>query len=385
VLLNVLANAAKFTDNGSITLRAQPVQAVAPHTGRLEPYVELSIIDTGLGMAPEDLPKLFEPFSQVDASATRKVGGTGLGLSICRQLVELHNGRIWVESEEGHGSTFTFILPVSQPDAQPAEAARPGHDSGAPAPIVLVVDDDQAVTGLYRRYLEPNGYRVIGVSKSTEAMTRAAELRPVCILLDVLMPNKDGWQVLADLKRSEITRDIAVIMCTLVSDPERAYALGAADYLHKPILEADLLRALHKLPGHSNGRPASVLIIDDNADDAAFVRRALTAAGTAGGQGVRLLEARDGQTGVTLAQNHRPQAIILDLQMPDMDGWQVLTALRGDPQTREIPVIVVTASELSAEQQTRLARQVAAWRRKGQFQAEELFGDLKRVLGTARA
>jgi CheY-like chemotaxis protein len=249
---------------------------------------------------------------------------------------------------------------------------------------VLVVDDDQAITSLYRRYLEPNGYRVIGVSKSTEAMTRAAELRPVCILLDVLMPNKDGWQVLADLKRSEITRDIAVIMCTLVTDPERAYALGAADYLPKPILEADLLRALHKLPGHSHGRPASVLIIDDNPDDAAFVRRALTTAGAAGGQGVRLLEARDGQTGVTLAHNHRPQAIILDLQMPDMDGWQVLTALRGDPLTREIPVIVVTASELSAEQQTRLARQVAAWRRKGQFQAEELFGDLKRVLGTVR-
>jgi CheY-like chemotaxis protein len=155
-------------------------------------------------------------------------------------------------------------------------------------------------------------------------------------------------------------------------------------YLTKPILEADLLRSLNKLPGHSQGRPASVLIIDDNADDAAFVRRALSNAAATGGQGLRLLEARDGQTGLTLAHNHRPQAIILDLQMPDMDGFQVLAALRNDPLTRDIPVIVVTASELSAEQQVRLARQVTAWRQKGQFQAEELLGDLKRVLATAR-
>ena len=382
VLLNLLANAAKFTDNGTITLRAQPVEAVGPHSGRLEPFVEISIIDTGFGIAPEDLPKLFEPFSQVDASATRKAGGTGLGLSICRQLVELHNGRIWVESEEGQGSTFTFILPVAQPDVQPAEIAQPSE--AEPAPIVLVVDDDQAIAGLYRRYLDPHGYRVIGVSKSTEAITRAAELRPVAILLDVLMPNRDGWQVLADLKRSEITRDIAVIMCTLVSDPERAYALGAADYLTKPILEADLMRALNKLPGHSNGRPSSVLLIEDHADDAAFVRRALTTEGAAGSQGVRLLEARDGQTGLTLAHNHRPRVIILDMQLPDMDGYQVLSALRNDPVTRDIPVIVVTANDLNPEQQTRHARQVTAWRQKGQFQAEDLFGDLKRVLATTR-
>ncbi len=382
VLLNLLANAAKFTDNGSITLRAQPVEAVGPHSGRLEPFVEISVIDTGMGIAPEDLPKLFEPFSQVDASATRKAGGSGLGLSICRQLVEQHNGRIWVESEEGQGSTFTFILPVSQPDVQPAETAQPGE--AEQAPIVLVVDDDQAIAGLYRRYLDPHGYRVIGVSKSTEAITRAAELRPVAILLDVLMPNKDGWQVLADLKRSEITRDFAVIMCTLVSDPERAYALGAADYLTKPILEANLVRALNKLPGHSHGRPACVLLIENHADDAAFVRRALTSEGAGGGQGVRLLEARDGQTGLTLAHNHRPQAIILDLQLPDMDGYQVLSALRNDPVTRDIPVIVVTANDLNPEQQTRHAHQVAAWRQKGQFQAEDLFGDLKRVLATTR-
>jgi signal transduction histidine kinase/ActR/RegA family two-component response regulator len=247
VLLNLLSNAAKFTDEGTITLRARPVEAVGPYSGRMEQFVEISVIDTGPGIASDDMSKLFEPFSQVDASATRKVGGTGLGLSICRQLVELHNGRIWAESQVGSGSTFAFILPVSQPDVHlPAPAAI--DPAGGQARTVLAVDDDQGIFNLYRRYLEPHGYRVIGVSKSTDAITRAAELRPVAVLLDVLMPNKDGWQVLADLKRSPVTSDLPVIMCTLVSDSERALQMGAAAYLTKPILETDLLRALSKLP-----------------------------------------------------------------------------------------------------------------------------------------
>jgi len=190
--------------------------------------------------------KLFEPFSQVDASATRKVGGTGLGLSICRQLVELHSGRIWAESELGKGSTFTFILPVGQPDAAIPQPSEP--EPSATGRLVLAVDDDPGLVGLYRRYLEPHGYQVIGVYRSSEAVARAAELRPIAVLLDVLMPNKDGWQVLTDLKRSDQTRDIPVIMATLITEPDRAHDMGAADYLTKPILEADLLRALRRLP-----------------------------------------------------------------------------------------------------------------------------------------
>jgi signal transduction histidine kinase/ActR/RegA family two-component response regulator len=252
VLLNLLSNAAKFTDEGSITLSARAVEAIGPYSGRMEQFVEVRVIDTGPGIAPDDMSKLFEPFSQVDASATRKVGGTGLGLSICRQLVELHNGRIWAESQVGHGSTFAFILPVSQPDVHlPAPAAI--EAGGSQARTVLAVDDDQGIFNLYRRYLEPHGYNVIGVSKSTDAITRAAELRPVAVLLDVLMPNKDGWQVLAELKRSPVTSDLPVIMCTLVTDAQRALQMGAAAYLTKPILEADLLRALSKLPLPSAG------------------------------------------------------------------------------------------------------------------------------------
>jgi Amt family ammonium transporter len=252
VLLNLLSNASKFTDEGSITLRARAVEAVGPYSGRLEPFVEISVIDTGGGIQADDMPKLFEPFSQVDASATRKVGGTGLGLSICRQLVELHNGRIWAESEFGKGSTFTFILPVGQPDVNIPQPSEP--EPSATDRVVLAVDDDPGLVGLYRRYLEPHGYRVIGVNRSSEALARVAELRPLVVLLDVLMPNKDGWQVLTELKRSDQTRDIPVIMCTLVTEPDRAQELGAADYLTKPILEADLLRAVRRLPAPANAR-----------------------------------------------------------------------------------------------------------------------------------
>jgi signal transduction histidine kinase/DNA-binding response OmpR family regulator len=392
VLLNLLSNAAKFTDEGSITLQARTVEAVGPYSGRLERFVEISVIDTGPGIAPEDMSKLFEPFSQVDASATRKVGGTGLGLSICRQLVELHNGRIWAESRVGHGSTFTFIVPVSQPEVHPP-APTAVDPAGSPARVVLAVDDDQGIYTLYRRYLEPHGYKVIGVSKSTEAITRAAELRPVAVLLDVLMPNKDGWQVLADLKRSPVTSDIPVIMCTLVSDPQRAQQMGAADYLSKPILEADLVRALSKLPlpaaagapvttAAAPGAPdRAVLVIDDRPEDIAFVRRALDTG--AAGQGYRILEAHTGLAGVAAARQHHPHAIILDLLMPEMDGYAVLSALRDDPATRDIPVIVVSGAELSSQDRDRLAQHVSALRDKGLLQQEELLGDLQRALGAA--
>ena len=160
-----------------ITVRARAIEAVGQYSGQPEPFVEVSVIDTGPGIAPDDMGKLFEPFSQVDASATRKMGGTGLGLSICRQLVGLHGGRIWAESQVGQGSTFTFILPIGQAEAPLLEVPAAGENG--PAPIVLAVDDDPGITTLYRRYLEPHGYQVVSVTKSTEAITRVAELQQI--------------------------------------------------------------------------------------------------------------------------------------------------------------------------------------------------------------
>jgi signal transduction histidine kinase/transcriptional regulator with GAF, ATPase, and Fis domain/ActR/RegA family two-component response regulator len=247
VMLNLLSNAAKFTEHGAITVRARLAPGSTAPMG-VQRFAEVSVIDTGAGIAKEDLPKLFEAFSQVDPSPTRKTGGTGLGLSICRHLVELHGGRIWVESEPGQGSSFFFTLPIHEPEAgEPPPVAADGEEH-AGLPVILAVDDDPGVINLYRRYVEPHGYKLVGLTRSAEALERAQEARPGVILLDVLMPNKDGWEVLAEFKQTEATRDIPVIMCTLIGDREHALRLGAADYLIKPILESDLLRALNKLP-----------------------------------------------------------------------------------------------------------------------------------------
>jgi PAS domain S-box-containing protein len=250
VMINLMSNAAKFTEAGSICLRARTVEEHDPLTDHLARYVQISVVDTGTGIAEKDMHKLFEAFSQVDSSPTRKVGGTGLGLSICRRMIDLHGGRIWAESREGQGSTFSFTLPLYQKEAPP-----PAADEGRPAaPTVLVVEDDQGLVGLYRRYLEPHGYAVVAVDKSTDTLSSTVAYQPVAILLDVIMPNQDGWQVLTDLKSNEATRLIPVIICTIVSDRERAMSLGAAEYLNKPILEADLLHALEKTLSPA-GRP----------------------------------------------------------------------------------------------------------------------------------
>ncbi|MDW8327347.1 MAG: GAF domain-containing protein, partial [Anaerolineales bacterium] len=245
VLLNLCSNAAKFTERGSITLSV----TVLPE----ESAVQISVSDTGQGIPAREMNKLFERFSQVDGSPTRRTGGTGLGLNISRHLVELHGGRIWAESAgPGCGATFHFTLPIWRPEPEPAGP-----------PLILVVEDERGISTLYRRYLEPNGYRLLSVPAGEQAVKQAAAMQPAAILLDVLMPDRDGWPVLAELKNNPATRAIPVIVCTLTDERERALQLGAAESLLKPILESDLTRALSRLrlgdadtlsnPARSNG------------------------------------------------------------------------------------------------------------------------------------
>jgi signal transduction histidine kinase/DNA-binding response OmpR family regulator len=378
VLLNLLSNASKFTDQGRVTLRAFPVITESPVTGRPWPFVQVTVEDTGGGIAPQDMSKLFEAFSQVDASATRKVGGTGLGLNITKHLVELHGGRIWVESELGQGSRFSFIVPqfhVPEDMLEPEPPAAPG----AEAQVILAVDDDERVITLYRRYLEPHGYNVIGVNNSASAVKQAAELQPAAILLDALMPGQDGWEVLAELKRNPATRGLPVVMCTIVADEQRGFSLGAADYLVKPFLEADLLRALTGLRAPDGGQSRSVLVIDDQADDVQFIRRTLENL-----DGFQVSSAQSGSAGLAAARSQKPQAIILDLLMPEMDGFEVLAALRQDPATAGIPVLVVTGADLSPQDRERLHLQADAMLRKGSFSEEDLLADLQRALAVPR-
>ncbi len=255
VLLNLLSNAAKFTDEGEIVVDA----SVQPGpTGHAE--ILISVTDTGPGISPEDQEKLFQAFSQVDNSPTRKTGGTGLGLSISQQLIHMHGGRIGVHSALGKGSTFYFTLPLYR--AEEAKVETSG------VKVILAVDDDPQVTALYERYLQPQGYQVVTLLDPTRTKERARQIKPFAITLDIMMPGYDGWQVLNDLKGDPETRDIPVIICSIIEEQERGFSLGAADYLLKPILEEDLLSALNRLNG--DGSIKEVLIVDDDPNCPAF-------------------------------------------------------------------------------------------------------------------
>ena len=234
VMINLLSNASKFTDEGDITVRVG--LDTAPN-GLKE--IRVSVTDTGPGISKEDQEKLFQAFSQVDDSPTRKTGGTGLGLSICQQLITLHGGRIWVDSEVGKGSTFSFTLPLFRNEK--------GSLLAGGGKLILSIDDDIHVIELFERYLNPQGYKVIPLTDPSQALERVKQLKPLAVTLDVMMPGVDGWKVLDILKGDPETRDVPVIICSIVEDPEKANKLGASDYLVKPILEDDLISAVEKV------------------------------------------------------------------------------------------------------------------------------------------
>jgi CheY-like chemotaxis protein len=219
--------------------------------------VEINVIDTGPGIPEEDINKLFQTFSQVDGSATRKVGGSGLGLSISKNLVELHGGNVWVDSTVGVGSTFSFNVPVHI-EEEKTEEPQPEQPHVEPHKVraVLAIDDDARLIDLYRRYLEPKGFTLHGLINPREAVAAARALKPQIILLDVVMPDYDGWRVMNDLKNHAETRDIPIIVCSILAEQEKARNLGATDYLVKPILDVDLVAALSRLNGSGPG-PAS--------------------------------------------------------------------------------------------------------------------------------
>ena len=363
VLLNLFSNAAKFTEEGSITVEA----AVQPgKSGR--PEVLVKITDTGPGISPEDQKKLFQPFSQVDASPTRKTGGSGLGLSICRQLIQMHGGEIGVESEVGKGSTFYFTLPVYQ-EGTPLPGT-PEEDSKR---IILSVDDDIQVIRLYERYLNAKEYQVIPLTDPTHVVKRARELKPYAITLDIMMPGYDGWQVLADLKSNPDTRDIPVIICSIIEDEEKGYSLGAADYLVKPIIEEDLLNALQRL--NPDGSIRNILIIDDDPDDLRLLEKILSESGK-----FNTTLAEGGTEGWKAIQTSPPDAVILDLFMPEMDGFTILEKLRSSPALREIPTLLITGGDLTETERKKLSTFGQQLLKKGSLSERELIDNLEKVL-----
>jgi signal transduction histidine kinase/DNA-binding response OmpR family regulator len=362
ILLNFVSNAAKFTEKGMITVSASSV--VSP-LGR--PEVMVTISDTGAGIAPEDQVKLFQPFSQVDDSPTRKTGGTGLGLSICRSMVEMHGGRIGLlHSEPGKGSTFYFTLPTTFPDRTAEPALRENN-------VILSIDDDPQVISLYQRYLTPQGYQVIPLTDPKQAVARAANLKPYAITLDIMMPEVDGWQVLQKLKNDPETCDIPVVICSILEDEEKGYNLGAADYLIKPFLQEELINTVNRV--NKDGKIHKILVIDDDPSDIRLVKKILSESGR-----FQVHSADGGKSGWEMIQNIHPDAVILDLFMPDMDGFTVLGNLRSDPDFSELPVIVLTGADLSPAQQARMIQLGQHMLTKGLLKEQELLTTLEMSL-----
>jgi len=300
--------------------------------------------DTGIGMTPEQRRKLFRPFTQADTSTTRKFGGTGLGLAISRKLARMMGGDIDVSSEAGRGSTFTLRLPAhvecqeavaDDPVSVCLTAPRPGQ------PTILVADDDAAACDLLQRYLTAEGFHVVIVRDGAEVVPAARVLRPQAITLDVMMPNQDGWSVLAALKADPDLADIPVIMVTIVDDRNLGFALGAADYLVKPLDREQLTRALKKHRGGAS--PGLALVAEDDAATREMLRRMLEK------DGWSVAEAATGRRALACVARQRPALILLDLMMPEMDGFEFLTELGHHPEWRSIPVVVVTARDLTAE------------------------------------
>ncbi len=358
ILFNLLSNAIKFTRHGWITLKV----------ARDAQWVTFSVNDTGIGMTPEEVERLFQPFTQADASTTRKYGGTGLGLAISKRFCDALDGDITIKSEPGTGSLFTLRVPARQ---LPANVAPP-LPAAAGCGTVLVIDDDEAARDLMQRYLAGKGFQVATASNGQEGLRLAAELMPAAITLDVMMPGMDGWAVLAALKHDARLATIPVIMLTIVDEKNAGFALGAADYLTKPIDRKRLDEILERYRiGPDNG---VVLMVEDDAPTRKMTRHALQKSG------LNVVEAHNGEEALAQLATLSPQLILLDLMMPVMDGFQFLAQLRQNPQWRSIPVVVLTAKELDADDRAHLNGNVERILQKGALGRDALLAEVHALL-----
>ncbi|MSU59424.1 MAG: response regulator [Pedosphaera sp.] len=370
-LLNLLSNASKFTEAGTITLTA------SREARNGADWLVFRIRDTGIGMTPEQLGKLFRAFSQADDSTSRKYGGTGLGLALTKKFCQMMGGDIRVTSEPGKGSVFSIELPAicAKPASAPAVPspstttfkARSGSD------CILIIDDDPAVHDLLAAALGPEGYTLKFARNGAEGLRLARELRPAIITLDVIMPEMDGWVVLALLKDDPELAAIPVIMLSVRSDQDFGFAMGVADYLQKPIDRDRLVGVLKK---YHRQKPAShVLVVEDDPQAREFICRMLRESQCT------VAEADNGLTALESIGQQTPSLILLDLKMPVMDGFELIAELHQREDWRKIPVVVVSGKEITAEDRRRLEGHVQAILQKGAFSREEL---IREVLQTVR-
>ena len=394
-LLNLLSNANKFTEGGRVTLRVRRTSKGG------QDFLTFAVSDTGIGMSPDQLGRLFQAFQQADTSTSRKFGGTGLGLVITRKFSELMGGSVGVTSKLGEGSTFTMELPaevkkLDKPaiaDAHagapslPAEAVLlrqkfsettvivkpkpPGAGSGAP--LVLVVDDDVNVHRLVERTLEPLGCRFSFATNGVEAYRLARELRPTLITLDVNMPLQDGWATIAQIKSDpDLAATPVIILTNSSGDEQLGFTFGAAEFMAKPVEGAQLTRILKRyLDGIANG---FVLIVDDDPNVRELLRRQLEA------HHLGILEATDGEGALALLERTRPSLIVCDLMMPEMDGFKFLAEFRRRPEWEDIPVVVLSAKSLSESEREFLSSHAQLFLQKSETARSELVHAVKHLL-----
>jgi signal transduction histidine kinase/CheY-like chemotaxis protein len=374
ILLNLLSNACKFTKGGTVRLHVGP----AEEAGQL--WVDFAVSDTGIGMSEEQLGRLFQEFTQADASTTRQFGGTGLGLAISRRLCRMMGGDITVTSAPGEGSTFTVRLPAQAAATMPMVEAGPVETSAEASRgsrgTVLVIDDDATARELIAAHLAGEGFAVETAANGVDGLKKARALRPAAITLDVLLPDVDGWTVLAALKGEPALSEIPVVIVTIVDEQRRGVALGAAGYLTKPIDRERLVAILSRF--RVADTPGTVLVVEDDEEQRHLVRESI------GTRGWTVREAANGRLALDAIAAELPDVILLDLMMPEMDGFELVAALQANAAWRDIPVVVVTSLDLTAEERRRLSGGVEQILSKHAFPPAELMARLGALLGEAK-
>jgi signal transduction histidine kinase/CheY-like chemotaxis protein len=381
-LFNLLSNASKFTHNGEVTLTIKQ-QVVKAKTGESQKFLHFIVQDTGIGMKPEHCKKLFQAFSQADSSTTRKYGGTGLGLAITQNFINMMGGEVMVESEYGVGSTFTLKLP--QIARQVMSKAEEFDESTATVssilvnPLhtktVLVIDDNHHDRKFLHRYLSNEGYNVVMAVNGKQGLQMAKEIVPDMITLDVMMPEMDGWETLVALKNDPFLVNIPVVMSSIIEDRHLAQTLGAVDYLSKPVDKERLIKVVDKHIARSARGP--ILVIEDDPDALEITCDLLVQAGWS------VQAAENSVEAIEIIEKSPPMLILLDLMMPEMDGFEVIKKLRYHPQWQLIPIIVITSVELSTSEYAQLSKQVQNIFQKGKYELQDLLNEVNEVVSSS--
>jgi PAS domain S-box-containing protein len=374
-LFNLLSNSAKFTDCGTVSL------IVSQHLEDDRDWITFEVEDTGIGISRDQLGKVFEAFVQAENSTTRKYGGTGLGLTLTKRFCELLGGKLQAESEPGKGSRFTLLLPaqIDMPQSEPEVVVPRNRMNAAVAErsiesetdTVLVVDDDPDMLDLFGRFLAGEGFLVVTASTGEEGLARAKALHPDAVVLDVMLPIMDGWDVLRAMKKDTAIADIPVVMVSTLDNHEMDFALGVSDYLTKPIDRHQLLSILDKYRTPILG---TILVVDDDPDVVKFLIEQVR------DPGWEMIGVKNGREALQWLGTHRPSLILLDLFMPEMDGFAFVSELQRHAELDFIPIIVLTAKDVTAEDRRRLDGSVERILRKGTFDQSELLQALRRCL-----